>query len=325
MIRRALLWLVLSASLAHASPQIQPLDMQTYQINNLGAATAGSDAARFDQIPTPVSTATAVPTFTPITGTGMLAQTAANTFVTRTITGTSNQIDVTNGDGVSGAPMLALASKINDFVADGWVAMSDTFTYSSATAMTTGTSWTAHVVRGDKIFLINSTPKYFYVDSVTSNTINLIGGSSYSLANAAISGVLYSHQPQVIGFPPRLNWTPTLSAASGTFTSTSTYYSNFQMIGGGLNGTLVCVAVGFTGTTSTSTASINFTLPIATASLGAGQFVGAGMSPDGGSTKGGFVSLSDGSTSAACTMYDASNFTAGASRYCVASFCYQGA
>lgn len=42
--------------------------------------------------------------------TGILARTAANTWAHRTITGTLNKIDVTNGDGVSGAPTLTISS-----------------------------------------------------------------------------------------------------------------------------------------------------------------------------------------------------------------------
>lgn len=43
---------------------------------------------------------------------GLLVQTANNTFVGRTLTGTANEITVTNGDGVSGDPTLSLPSAL---------------------------------------------------------------------------------------------------------------------------------------------------------------------------------------------------------------------
>lgn len=43
-----------------------------------------------------------------MTGTGLVARTAANTYAQRTLTGTASQIIVTNGDGVAGDPTLAL-------------------------------------------------------------------------------------------------------------------------------------------------------------------------------------------------------------------------
>jgi hypothetical protein len=42
--------------------------------------------------------------------TGIVARTGAGTVATRTITGTASQVTVTNGDGVAGAPTLAIAS-----------------------------------------------------------------------------------------------------------------------------------------------------------------------------------------------------------------------
>jgi len=44
---------------------------------------------------------------------GILAQTAADTFAGRTITGTANEITVSNGNGVSGNPTLSLSSTAN--------------------------------------------------------------------------------------------------------------------------------------------------------------------------------------------------------------------
>ena len=43
---------------------------------------------------------------------GLLTQTAADTFVRRTLTGTANEVTVTNGDGVSGAPAISLPAAL---------------------------------------------------------------------------------------------------------------------------------------------------------------------------------------------------------------------
>lgn len=53
---------------------------------------------------------------------GVLTQTAADTFVGRTITGTANEVTVTNGDGVAGNPTLSLPTGIDATkIADGSV------------------------------------------------------------------------------------------------------------------------------------------------------------------------------------------------------------
>lgn len=48
-----------------------------------------------------------------LASTGVVVQTAAGTFTNRTITGTANEITITNGDGVAGAPTVSLPSAID--------------------------------------------------------------------------------------------------------------------------------------------------------------------------------------------------------------------
>ena len=62
---------------------------------------------------------------------GILARTALNTTSARTITGTANQITVTNGDGVSGNPTLSLPQDIHTGASPTFTSMSLTATGAS--------------------------------------------------------------------------------------------------------------------------------------------------------------------------------------------------
>lgn len=90
-----------------------------------------------------------------LSGTGLVTQTGVNSFTDRSITGTSNQINVTNGNGVSGNPTLALSSAL---VLPGTLALGGTFN-------TAGYAITNSVTDGDVditttgagLFVINGT------------------------------------------------------------------------------------------------------------------------------------------------------------------------
>jgi hypothetical protein len=61
---------------------------------------------------------------------GVIAQTAADTFVKRSIAGTTNQITITNGDGVAGNPTAALAATlaVTSTIADDGTFSTGTYT-----------------------------------------------------------------------------------------------------------------------------------------------------------------------------------------------------
>jgi len=88
---------------------------------------------------------------------------------------------------------------------DGWQSVSDSWTYASADAPTftiTVPSGAASLYGvGDRIKLTQTTVKYFIVTAVADTVLTVYGGTDYTLANAAISAISYSHMKAPIGFP----------------------------------------------------------------------------------------------------------------------------
>lgn len=72
---------------------------------------------------------------------GILTQTAADTFVGRTITGTANEITVTNGSGVSGNPTLSLPSALTFTGKTVTGGTFDTVSLSTTTLLSSGHSF----------------------------------------------------------------------------------------------------------------------------------------------------------------------------------------
>lgn len=91
-------------------------DAQQTVIGNTSGTNTGDDAVNSLYSGLAASKQDADATLTALAAhntNGILTQTAADTFTGRTITGTANQITVTNGDGVSGNPTLNLPQDIH--------------------------------------------------------------------------------------------------------------------------------------------------------------------------------------------------------------------
>ncbi len=150
---------------------------------------------------------------------------------------------------------------------DGWIAVSDSWTYASATTITVPSDATAKYSVGDKIKIVQSaSTKYFYITGVAATTLTVNGGTDYTVANSAISSIYYSKAASPLSFPQYFNYTYTLAASGG----------GSPIIG---NGTITGTRFSMTGktvhfqfkltlgsTTSFGTGELQFTLPVTGAS-----------------------------------------------------------
>ena len=134
---------------------------------------------------------------------------------------------------------------------DGWNTVSDTWAYASATTITVPTGAASLYSKGDKIKLTQTTAKYFYVIAVTDTVLTVTAGTTYTVANAAISEASISHQEVPVGFPQWLTWTPSFtnigagaSVVSGSFNikgKTIHYKAGITIgVGGGVFGSITC-------------------------------------------------------------------------------------
>lgn len=166
---------------------------------------------------------------------------------------------------VTGMGSVPLTQNITvESLLSGWIQFIDsTWSYASATTLTTAGDFSSYFPRGTKIKLTNSTVKYFYVVDCTysapNTTLTLTGGSDYSLAAAAVSDFYFSYSAVVNGFPTYFNFNPTINWTAGTAPSgTPTKTSVFSINGG------VCTVnmYHYSYTAGATVTEANFTLPV---------------------------------------------------------------
>lgn len=97
--------------------------------------------------------------------------------------------------------LTATSSELNSVV-DGWIPLSGTFTYASATTMTTSIDLTGILEPGMKLKITQPTDgiKYFTIQSITSSLIT-VATATYDLDNEAITSPYYSHSYAPFGWP----------------------------------------------------------------------------------------------------------------------------
>ena len=146
---------------------------------------------------------------------------------------------------------------------DGWIDPNETWTYASATTFTIPGDVTAKYVAGTKIKLTQTTAKYFYVVakaySDPDTTITVAAGSSYSLANAAITNPLYSYAVNPQAFTQWFNWTPVHTGFSADPTNV---VARFKIVG---KTVFVMYRAGTAGTSNAATHQIS--LPVTAATI----------------------------------------------------------
>lgn len=128
---------------------LSPVDWSTFNSKQAGSASLTALAA--------------------LSGTGFITQTGSNTFSERTLTGTTNQIVITNGDGVSGNPVFSLPQSIS-------TGSSPTFTNLTLSGLTANS------------FLYSGTSGLLTTTAAPTNGQLLIGSTGVAPVKASLTG-----------------------------------------------------------------------------------------------------------------------------------------
>lgn len=230
-------------------------------------------------------------------------------------------------DTIENIDLPAIEEDLNN-IESGWVlattnvdiASPETWTYASSTSFTISGDKTSKYQQGDKIRLKQGGDyKYFYIVSVGvsagTTTVDVTGGSDYSLANSSITSQYFSRAVLPIGFPKYFNYTNSFGSQAGTFTG-SNVYSVFSM-----QGRVTHISVSFTGNQTVSNSNyITFQLPRGTDAGLSGIQTCFGYVEEG--TLGGWLELQHASTTVRCFKKDAAQFTGASGAAVLSNFSY---
>jgi len=110
----------------------------------------------------------------------------------------------------------------------GWLNVTDTWAYASATTITVPSGAASLYQKGDKLRLKQGGGyKYYYIVGVADTVLTVTGGSDFTVANSAITDIAISRASNPFGFPHWFNWTPTFTG----FSTNPTGVHRFSVIG----------------------------------------------------------------------------------------------
>lgn len=158
---------------------------------------------------------------------------------------------------------VGMASKLKG----GWMPVGVNGTYVSATQFTLAGDWTGIIKKYSRLELVNVTKKYLLVTSIShstgTTTVNVTGGTTYTLASGAITSIFFSHLEAPVDWPLSFAYAVTATVnLSGAPANNSFRFmastSGLVFIRGLYNG----------GVTATASASVAISVPLAASKEG---------------------------------------------------------
>lgn len=177
-----------------------------------------------------------------------------------------------NADTVDGVHASDTGDTTGVLIADyyGWKKLLMTLTYASASTFTVTGDYRNLFTKGSKLWLTQTTSKYFYVTgssySAPNTTVTVNAGTDYTLASAAITAPYISGEMSPYGFPQWFNYTPAWTGFGGNpALGNGTRVGRFSITGGTVKADLT-ITMGSTTTYGSGEWSLG--LPVAAAAAG---------------------------------------------------------
>lgn len=148
-------------------------------------------------------------------------------------------------------------------IADGWIPVTDSWSYASETTITVPSGAASLYEKGDRLKLTQTTVKYFYIIAVSDTLLTITGGNDYTLANATITNIYYSHVDRPVEFPAYFNYTPIISNGGASTNPTYTVNNHYFHIIGKLCFCFINFGNTTGGTAGSGTNELHVSLPVA--------------------------------------------------------------